>query len=77
MVSGALTSNALAGKAFLLRRSRLLSEREHQEWARLWEAVYGEPPPIAADIALTARILIQCLPPAGPYRIGAARPPRS
>jgi hypothetical protein len=54
-----------------------VSEREYQEWAKLWEALYGEPPPIAADIGLTARILIQCLPPAGPYQPGAPSPPPS
>lgn len=54
-----------------------MSEGEYQEWARLWEAVYGEPPPIAADIALTARVLIQCLPSAGPYQPGAPNPLRS
>ena len=54
-----------------------MSEREYQEWARLWEAVYGEPPPIAADIDLTARVLIQCLPPVGPYEVGEPKPPPS
>ena len=36
-----------------------------------------EPEAIAADIDLTARILIQCLPTAGPYQPGAPSPPRS
>ena len=53
-----------------------MSEREYQEWAKLWEAVYGEPPPIAAEIALTARVLIQCLPPIKPYEL-RPKPPRS
>ena len=34
-----------------------MSEHERQEWSGLWEAVFGEPPPIAADAALTARII--------------------
>lgn len=54
-----------------------MSEREYQEWARLWEAIYGEPPSIAADIDLTARVLIQCLPPIAPYQPVAPKPPRS
>jgi hypothetical protein len=54
-----------------------VSEREYQEWAKLWEAVYGEPPPIAAEIGLTARVLVECLPPAEPYQPGASRLPRS
>jgi hypothetical protein len=54
-----------------------VSQREYQEWAKLWEAVYGEPPPIAADIALTAQVLIACLPPIKPYEVGPSRPPRS
>ena len=53
-----------------------MSEREYQEWAKLWEAVYGEPPPIAADVSLTARVLIQCLPSLKPYEL-KPRPPRS
>ncbi len=53
-----------------------MSQREYQEWASLWEALFGEPPPIAADIALTARILIECLPPVEPYEPGP-RPPGS
>ncbi len=44
-----------------------MCQREYQEWASLWEALFGEPPPIAAEIALTARILIECLPAAEPY----------
>ena len=53
-----------------------MSEREDQEWARLWEALFGEPLPIAAEISLTARILVEHLPSAGPYRLGS-RPPGS
>lgn len=47
-----------------------MSEVAYQEWASLWEALFGEPPPIAADIALTAQVLIACLPEAEPYRPG-------
>lgn len=54
-----------------------MGERKYQEWARLWEAVFGEPPPIAADIGLTARILVECLPSVGAYQPSAVRPPRS
>lgn len=54
-----------------------MSERQYQEWARLWEVVYGEPPPIAADIALTAQVLIECLPLLGPYELRDPKPPRS
>ncbi len=40
---------------------------ERQAWIDLWEAVFGEPPPIEADSDLTARILVDCLPPVLPY----------
>ncbi|MBO9560103.1 MAG: hypothetical protein J7515_16165 [Caulobacter sp.] len=39
----------------------------YQELAELWEAVFGEQPSIVADPDLTARILVDCLPPAEPY----------
>ncbi|MBO9707706.1 MAG: hypothetical protein J7521_05805 [Caulobacter sp.] len=47
-----------------------LSKHERQELSGLWEAVFGEPPTIATDPELTARILVDCLPPVGPYRLG-------
>lgn len=53
-----------------------MSKREYQEWARLWEALFGEPPPIAAEISLTAQILVEHLPLAEPYELGP-RPPAS
>lgn len=40
---------------------------ERQAWIELWEAVFGEPPPIEAESGLTARILVDCLPPLPPY----------
>ena len=40
---------------------------ERQAWIELWTAVFGEPPAIEADSDLTARILIEHLPPAPPY----------
>lgn len=42
---------------------------ERQAWIELWEAVFGEPPPIEAASDITARILVQHLPPAPPYEI--------
>ena len=53
-----------------------MSQSEYREWARLWEALFGEPPPIAAEIALTAQILVECLPAAEPYE-PRTRPPGS
>jgi hypothetical protein len=41
---------------------------ERQAWIELREALFGEPPPIEADSDLTARILVEHLPPAGPYQ---------
>jgi hypothetical protein len=42
---------------------------ERQAWIDLWEAVFGEPPPIEADTDLTARILVGHLPAAPPYEL--------
>lgn len=42
---------------------------ERQAWIDLWEAVFGEPPPIEADSDLTARILVDHLPPILPYEL--------
>lgn len=53
-----------------------MSQGEDKEWAGLWEALFGEPPPITAEISLTARILVACLPPAEPYQPGS-KPPGS
>lgn len=39
----------------------------YQELAELWEAVFGEQPSVVAEPGLTARILVDCLPPAEPY----------
>lgn len=44
-----------------------MSLDERQAWIDLWEAVFGEPPPIEADSDLTARILVTHLPPIAPY----------
>ena len=46
-----------------------LSLDERQAWIDLWEAVFGEPPPIQADSDLTARILVEHLPAAPPYEL--------
>jgi len=46
---------------------------ERQAWNELWEAVFGEPPPIASDSELTGRILIEHLPPILPYELKPAR----
>ncbi len=40
------------------------------EWASLWLTVFGQPPPLKGDDALLARILIESLPNAPPYRPG-------
>lgn len=49
------------------RGGRRLSDAAYQELAKLWEAVFGEQPPVVAEPGLTARILVTCLPPAEPY----------
>jgi hypothetical protein len=41
------------------------------ELAKLWEAVFGERPPVVAEPGLTAQILVRCLPPVEPYSPGA------
>jgi len=46
-----------------------LSFEERQAWNELWEAVFGEPPPIAVDSEMTARILVEHLPPPPPYEL--------
>ncbi len=42
---------------------------ERQAWIALWEAVFGEPPPIQAEADVMAKILIEHLPLAPPYEI--------
>lgn len=42
---------------------------EREEWIGLWEAVFGEPPPIEAAPDVTARILVEHLPPTLPYEL--------
>lgn len=44
-----------------------MSDFAYQELAELWEAVYGDKPSIVADTAMTAEILVRCLPAAEPY----------
>lgn len=44
-----------------------MSDFAYQELAELWEAVFGDKPPIVADPGLTAQILVQCLPPTEPH----------
>jgi hypothetical protein len=39
----------------------------YQELAELWEAVFGDKPSVVAEPGLTARILVNCLPPVEPY----------
>ena len=39
----------------------------YQELADLWRAVFGEQPSVVAEPALTAQVLVRCLPPAEPY----------
>ncbi len=38
---------------------------------RLWRQVYGEPPPLADDRQLLGQILVESLPKAPPYELGA------
>ena len=35
---------------------------------RLWQEVFGEPPPLADDVRLLSQILVESLPPAPPYQ---------
>lgn len=46
-----------------------MTYEERQAWIELWEAVFGEAPSIEADAGLTARILVDCLPPILPYEL--------
>jgi hypothetical protein len=39
-----------------------------EEVAALWQAMFGEPPAIAADLDLLARVLVKHLDAAPPYR---------
>ncbi len=48
-----------------------MPDAAYQELAKLWEAVFGEQPPVVAEPGLTARILVSCLPPAEPYSFAA------
>lgn len=48
-----------------------MPDAAYQELAKLWEAVFGEQPPVVAEPGLTAQILVRCLPPAEPYSPGA------
>lgn len=50
-----------------------MTYEERQEWIELWAAVFGEPPPIEADSGVTARILVQHLPPVLPYELKPVR----
>lgn len=68
-----------------------MSDSAYQELAELWEAVFGDKPSVVAEPALTAEILVRCLPTAEPYsfrdedtggvqrpkRLKPPRPPRS
>ena len=51
-----------------------MSDLAYQRLVDLWEAVYGDKPSVVAGPRLTAQILIQCLPAAGPYRLGNQQP---
>lgn len=42
---------------------------ELQAWSVLWEAVFGEPPPIRAEAEMISQVLVEHLPPATPYAI--------
>ena len=35
---------------------------------RLWQEVFGEPPPLADDVRLLSQILVESLPAAPPYQ---------
>jgi hypothetical protein len=39
-----------------------------EDVAALWQAVFGEPPAITADLDMLARVLVQHLDAAPPYR---------
>ena len=47
-----------------------MSDLAYQRLVDLWEAVYGDKPPVVAEARLTAQILVECLPVAEPYRLG-------
>jgi len=75
LVTPPLTSNPLFTLVIWLSSgSPELSSEQRQAWIDLWEAVFGEPPPIEADSDLTARILVEHLPPMLPYEF---KPDRS
>ena len=60
-----------------------MSDPAYREMADLWEAVFGEQPPVVAEPSLLAEILVAYLPKIEPYRFdvepGPAppKPPKS
>ena len=61
-----------------------MSDLAFRELADLWEAVFGEQPPVVADPSLLAEILVAYLPRIEPYRFdveetppAASKPPES
>ena len=51
-----------------------MSESAFENLSGLWEALHGEPPSIVANPAMTVRVLVESLPPVGPYRLGRQEP---
>ncbi|MHB8283790.1 MAG: hypothetical protein ACYDD1_03860 [Caulobacteraceae bacterium] len=47
-----------------------------EEIAALWRAVFGEPPPIRASVAVLTRHLVDNLPEAPPYQAFARSKPQ-
>ena len=48
-----------------------MSDPAYRELADLWEAVFGEQPPVVAEPSLLAEILVAYLPRIEPYRFDA------
>jgi hypothetical protein len=54
-----------------LKREVFGSPAAEKELSALWRHVFGQPPPVVGAPNLLSRILVQNLPPAPPYRLGA------
>ena len=59
----------------MTRRSGLTNtaEQESEALEGLWAVLFGGPPSIRCDASMMVKVMVDALPPAGPYTFGAAR----